>query len=178
MGLFSAFEILAETLVPASVGVPAAINPLVIQGYWVQISLFPGSGPVQFNIIFQETTDFKQGGGPGILQAQYIDENGNVNFYQNFFASTGRGFLGFQIFPGQTKIFGVQAIPGLQTDSAVPQSGTGWRGTVSINPSVANALIATPTHRLLYVNGTDLSKATALDAVVYPVATFAGNLRV
>lgn len=147
----------------------------------MQISLAPGTvSSTQFNIIFQETTKFNQGSGQTSLQAQYIDANGNANVYTQFFASTGNGFLNQQISFGQTIIYGVQCIPPsiLQTAAAIPQNGTGWRGTVSIDAQNPGSLIATPTQRLLYLNANSLTKSTPLDAVVYPVPTYTGTTRV
>ncbi|WP_407521133.1 hypothetical protein [Methylobacterium oryzisoli] len=178
MPLLSAFEILAETLVPGGILPPTAPNPFVIQGYWVQLSVAPGTSQANFNITFRETTDFTQGAGQTALQAQYIDAKGQVQPYSQFFASTGRGFLNQTLFANQTVIYGVQVLPGLPTDAALPQGGTGWRGFVSIDGQTPGTLLATPTHRLLYTNGSDITKATALDAVVYAVPTFSGAARV
>ncbi|MBY0298573.1 MAG: hypothetical protein K2X71_21470 [Methylobacterium sp.] len=178
MPLFSVFEILAETLVPSGILPPSAPNPFVIQGYWVQLSLAPGTTQANFNITFKETTDFNQGAGQSALQAQIVDPSGVVQPYKYFFASVGRGFLNQSLFSGQTVIYGVQALPGLPTDAALPQGGTGWRGTVSIDGQTPGSLIATPTQRLLYTSGSDITKATALDAVVYAVPTFSGAARI
>lgn len=179
MALLSSFEIMAQTLVPDGILPPGAPNPFLLQGYFVQVSIAPEApvSSVQFNIIFQETTDFKQGVGQTALQAQIIDAKGSVSLYKQFFASTGRGFLGQQISVGQTLIYGVQCIPGLAGSSiaAARQNGTGWRGTVQISNSGGN-LIATPTHRLLYY--TDASQAQALDAGVYAVPTFNGSTQI
>lgn len=180
MALLSSFEVLAEFLVPSGVLPPGAVNPFALQGYWVQVSL-PQGAAVQsllFNVIFNETTDFKQGAGQKALQAQYIDANGNVNFYDNFFASTGRGFLNQKITAGQTIIYGVQCISLPSSAVAAPQNGTGWRGTVQIASGTPGALIATPTQRLVYYNGSDITKAQAIDAVVYPVPTATGGTQI
>ncbi|GLH77006.1 hypothetical protein SSBR45G_19140 [Bradyrhizobium sp. SSBR45G] len=182
MTVLSSFEVLAETLVPSGILPPTAANPFVIQGYWVQVSLAPGASvsSVNYNVIFQETTDFTQGSGQKSLAAQFIDPKGNVELYNQFFASTGRGFLNQQISAGQTIIYGIQCIPPTSSSGelALPQGGTGWRGTVRIEPSSSGNLIATPTQRLLYLNGTSITKSTALDAVVYPVPTFTGTTRI
>ena len=179
MTVLSSFEILAETLVPGGILPPGANNPFLIQGYFVQISLSPDASvsSVLFNLIFEETTDFKQGAGQNALQAQYIDANGNVNIYTQFFASTGRGFLNQSINRGQTIIYGVQAIPEL-TAAGIPQGGTGWRGSVQVNPNASGALIATPTQRLVYYDGTNPLKDAVLDAVVYSLPTVGGGTRV
>lgn len=175
MAFLSSFEILAERLVPANILPPTAENPFALQGYFVQISLATGSSAL-FNVIFQETTDFQQGLGQSALQAQIIAADGTVSIYPNFFASTGRGFLSQKLGAGQTAIFGVQCIPGLtKADLRLPQNGTGWRGTVRIEGQSPGQLIATPTQRLVYYNGTDITKANVIDAVVYPVPTFSGG---
>ncbi len=181
MPLFSAFEILAERLVPAGILPVNAVNPFLIQGYWVQISLAPGSiQSTIYNVIFQETTDFNQGSGQSSLQAQYIDQNGQAQVYSQFFASTGRGFLNQKISAGQTIIYGVQCIPAsiLTATVQIPQNGTGWRGTVTIDAQNPGSLIATPTQRLLYLNADSLTKSTPLDAVVYSVPTYSGTTRI
>lgn len=176
MAVLSSFEVLAEFLVPSGVLPPGAVNPYAVQGFWVQVSLPPG-GPqsVNFNLTFQETTDFNQGAGQNALQAQVIDAKGNVNFYDNFFASTGRGFLNQQISVGQTLIYGVQCLPQLSATGAVqPQNGTGWRGTVQVASTASGSLIATPTQRLVYYGGSDITTAP-IDAVVYAVPTASGG---
>ncbi len=174
MAYLSSFEILAENLVPSNILPPTAENPFALQGYFVQISLV-GAPSALFNVIFQETTDFKQGAGQAALQAQIIGADGTVTLYPNFFASTGRGFLSQKLAAGQTVIYGVQALPGLNAADAIPQGGTGWRGTVRIEGQSLGSLIATPTQRLVYYNGTDITKADVIDAVVYPVPTFSGG---
>jgi hypothetical protein len=176
MAVLSSFEVLAEFLVPSGVLPPGAVNPFAIQGFWVQVSLPPG-GPqsVNFNLTYQETTDFNQGAGQKALQAQVIDASGNVNFYDNFFASTGRGFLNQKIGVGQTLIYGVQCLPQLSSaDAAQPQNGTGWRGMVQLSSTSTGSLIATPTQRLVYYSGPDITKAP-IDAVVYAVPTASGG---
>jgi hypothetical protein len=179
MTVLSNFEVLAETLVPKGVLPPTAVNPFLVQGYFVQISLSPDApaSAVQFNLIFQETTDFTQGAGQKALFAQFIDAKGGVNIYSQFFASTGRGFLGQQIFRGQTLIYGVQALPpqSAAEAAALPQGGTGWRGTVRIEANASGALIATPTQRLVYYNAANPFTASVLDAVVYGVPTATGG---
>ncbi|UUL82983.1 hypothetical protein [Sphingomonas qomolangmaensis] len=178
MTLLSAFEIVYENLVPTEVVPAGPNNPLLVQGYFIQISVIPSAFQnVNFNIVFQETTKFSQGLGQSALQAQFIDAQGNVNIFPSsqFFGSTANGFLQQSISPGQTLIYGVQCIPGLTTEKgAIPQGGTGWRGTVQINPSTSNALIATPTQRLVYYSGADIDNPV-VDAVVYPVPTFNGT---
>lgn len=175
MTYLSSFEILAERLVPDHILPPTAANPFALQGYFVQVSLAAGSFTL-FNVIFEETTDFKQGAGQKALQAQIIEADGKVSIYPYFFQSTGRGFLNQKIGPGQTIIFGVQAIPGLTgADLSLPQNGTGWRGTVRIQGQSSGQLIATPTQRLVYYNGNDITKADVIDAVVYSVPTFSGG---
>jgi hypothetical protein len=130
-------------------------------------------------VIFQETTDFNQGAGQSVLNAQIIGADGTVSIYNGFFASTGRGFLSQKISAGQTLIFGVQALPGLSAiEAAAPQGGTGWRGTVKIEGQSPGQLIATPTQRLVYYNGTDITKADVIDAVVYSVPTFTGGTQI
>lgn len=178
MALLSAFEILAENLVPQGILPPTAPNPFALQGYWVQISLAPGFQSSTFNIIYQETTDFRQGAGQVSLQAQIIDASGNVSIYSGFFASTGRGFLSQTIFAGQTIIYGVQCIPGSIVKAAIPQSGTGWRGTVQVNPQQAGSLVATPTQRLVYYNIGAIVTGTVISACVYPVPTFSGGTKI
>lgn len=182
MAVLSSFEILAETLVPAGILPSGAVNPFLVQGYFVQISLAPdaGTSSVQFNLVFQETTDFNQGLGQKSLFAQVIDASGNVNLYSQFFASTGRGFLGQQVNQGQTLIYGVQVIPPPpgSKDAPLPQGGTGWRGTVQINANTPGALIATPTQRLVYYDSTNPFTSAVLDAVVYPVPTASGGTRI
>lgn len=178
MSLLSNFEILAENLVPQGILPPGAPNPFALQGYWVQISLAPSVQSENFNIIFQETTDFRQGAGQKALQAQYIDQNGEVNIYQYFFASTGRGFLSQSIKFGQTFIYGVQALPPATAgEQALPQAGTGWRGTVQISGQTQGSLIATPTQRLVYYSGAPIT-SSVVDAVVYAVPTFTGGTRI
>lgn len=175
MAILSAFEVLYETLVPTQIVPLGPNNPLLVQGFWVQVSLAPNSQyqSTSFNIVFQETTLFNQGLGRKALQAQYIDSDGNVNLYPNFFDSTANGFLNQFISAGETLIYGVQCIPGL-TLEAIPQGGTGWRGTVQINPQNQGALVATPTQRLAYYSGSSINSAVVC-ATVYGVPTFDGN---
>ena len=54
-----------------------------------------------------------------------------------------------------------------------PQSGTGWRGIVNLNPSVTNMLIVTPTQRQIYLSPSDMK--TIQDSVVYSVPTASGR---
>jgi hypothetical protein len=54
----------------------------------------------------------------------------------------------------------------------MPQSGTGWRGVASLNPSTSGLLVATPTERQIYFTG-DLQEIT--DSVVYSVPTVSGG---
>lgn len=180
MTILSSFEVLSETLVPAGILPPTAENPYLIQGYWVQIALAPGSSvqAAQFNLIFQETTDFTQGAGQQSLQAQFIDNTGTVNIYSQFFASTGRGFLNQQIGFGQTFIYGVQCLTPPGERAVLPQGGTGWRGTVRIEGQQPGSLIATPTQRLVYYTGTDITKDPVVNAVVYAVPTFGGGTQI
>ncbi|MEO1045578.1 MAG: hypothetical protein AAFX04_09085 [Pseudomonadota bacterium] len=183
MTLFSSFEILAENLVPNGVLPPTAANPFALQGYFVQISLVPGASATQFNIVFDETTQFNSGMGRNGVFAQYIDANGNVNIVpgSTFFGSTSIGFLYQTINAGETLIYGVQAISpptATEQDVAIPQGGTGWRGTVQIAPTNPGSLIATPTHRLVYYNGDDITTDSVIDAVVYSVPTFTGATKV
>jgi hypothetical protein len=177
MAVLSSFEILAETLVPQGVLPPGAVNPFVVQGYFVQISLSPEASvdSVQFNLIFQETTDFNQGEGQSALLAQVIDAKGEVNKYSQFFASTGRGFLSQRVSFGNTLIYGVQCIPLPPSLRSLPQGGTGWRGTVEVNSANPGALIATPTQRLVYYDNNNPLTSAVLDAVVYPVPTASGK---
>jgi hypothetical protein len=177
MPLLSSFEVLAQPLVPPSVA-PFPV-PFVVQAYFVQISYPKGTGTgfLKFDLTFEETTSFKQGAGQAGLLAQFINENGVVNNYPTFFTpSRPNGFLAQQIGPGQTKIYSVTVLPPKPTTAAalapVPQSGTGWRGSASLNPSTANALVATPTQRQIYFSA-DLKTIT--DAVVYPVPTASGK---
>lgn len=179
MAYLSSFEVLAETLVPAGILPPKAANPFLIQGYWVQISLPEISSvqSTQFNVIFEETTDFTQGLGQGSLQAQVVGATGEVNIYPDFFASTGRGFLGQQITAGKTLIYGIQCVPGL-AERAIPQNGTGWRGTVQVNAQDPGTLIATPTQRLVYYQDPDIATSPVVDGVVYSLPTFSGNVQI
>ncbi len=176
MALFSSFEILAETLVPSGLLPSTVPNPLLIQGYFVQISLQTSQQATQFNIVFNETTNFKQGNNPDALFAQVIDANGNVNVYSQFFSSVSRGFLNQTIGPNQTLIYGVQAIPKPQFELAapLPQGGIGWRGTVQINAQFPGTLFATATHRQVFFQGPTIESA-AIDGAAYAVPTFSGN---
>lgn len=108
------------------------------------------------------------------MQAQFIDANGNANIYPDFFASTGRGFLNQMILAGQTLIYGVQCILDGMSDKAIPQNGTGWRGTVQIDSQNPGNLVATPTQRLLDLNP-DPDNTTAVEEVVYAVPTASGG---
>ncbi|MBO0663057.1 hypothetical protein LQ948_09675 [Jiella sp. MQZ9-1] len=179
MALLSAFEIVAENLVPQGILPPDASNPFLIQGYWVEISLALGITSGSFNIVFQETTDFTQGKGQSSLNAQYIDAKGEANVYPDFFASAERGFLNQSIYAGQTLIYGVQCLPFGPSqqgqDLEIPQSGTGWRGTVQVDGVRPNMLIATPTQRLVYYRRYDKQFRYFVDATVYPVPTFSGG---
>ena len=181
MTVLSSFEILSENLVPTSIIPSGPDNPLLIQGYFTQISLSPGAtvSSVNFNLIFQETTGFTQGAGKAALKAQVIDAAGKVNVYNQFFASTGNGFLNQTISSGQTLIYGVQIIAGLSSTgvaaSPLPQAGTGWRGTVQVNSSSPGALIATPTQRLVYFDVSNPKSPTLLTATVYSLPTAGGG---
>jgi hypothetical protein len=187
MPALSSFEVLAQALVPKSVTVPFAV-PFIVQAYFVQVS-YPrgaGAGPIQFDLTFEETTNFNQGVGQSGLLAQFIDENGLANNYPTTstsvppgpaFFTTGKpnGFLAQQIAPGQTKIYSVTAAPPSGPPKAVaptPQTGTGWRGIASLNPKTANLLIATPTQRQIYFSA-DLKTIT--NSVVYSVPTVSGK---
>ncbi|PIL21043.1 hypothetical protein P775_06650 [Puniceibacterium antarcticum] len=143
------------------------------------MSLVSGNS-VNFNLIFNETTDFTQGLGQRALQAQMIDAKGNVGIYSQFFASTGRGFLGQTIFAGQTLIYGVQCIPGLvgaDLDATLlPQAGTGWRGTVRLEGAPSGSIIATATQRLVYYTGPNPLKDSVITASVYGVPAASGTL--
>jgi hypothetical protein len=85
--------------------------------------------------------------------------------------------LNQKISAGQTIIYGVQSIAIPKAEAAIPQGGTGWRGTVQIDVQNPGSLIATPTQRLLYFNGT-LSSTTLVDECVYAVPTYSGTTRV
>ena len=177
MTYVSSFEILAENLVPTAIIPSGPQNPFLIQGFFVEVSCLAQSA--RFNLIFQETTDFKQGLGPKALFAQIIDSAGNVNPYNNFFASTGRGFLNMGIASGQTLIFGVQCLPQLvgadEDESLLPQGGTGWRGTVRLDGPPSGAIIATPTQRLVYYTGPNPKTDSIITASVYGVPTASGG---
>ncbi|WP_293853584.1 hypothetical protein [uncultured Alsobacter sp.] len=178
MPVFSPFEILFEFLYPTNIPVQAP-DPIAVQGYWLQVSLRPDS-PVQslsFDIAFAETTNFNSGAGSKYLQAQFIDANGNVNIYSNFFSSAQPGFLNQVISKGQTLIYGAQclALKAGAPVAATPQSGTGWRGLVSVTPHGSSGnLICEPTQRLLYLNLSNTGTPAVFGACVYPVATLAG----
>lgn len=186
MALFSSFEILAETLVPSGILPPSAPNPFALQGYFLQISLIPGASSASFNIVFNETTGFKQGMGRSGVFAQVIDAAGDAIIYPNadFFGSTAQGFLNQTINQGETLIYGVQAIappPPSEGEEAapIPQGGTGWRGTVELNPLTQSGLLtATPTARLVYYNGSNIITDQVIDAVVYALPTFDGTTKV
>lgn len=189
MAVLSSFEVLAELLVPKGVtpppgGSPLPAVPFVVQAYFVQVS-FPKGGSaksVSFDLTFEETTNFSQGVGPTGLLAQFIDDKGVVNNYDSkqFFnppAGKSPGFLNQSIAPGQTKIYSITALPPKPATTAaavaVPQSGTGWRGSAILTPNPANQLIATPTQRQIYFSSADLK--TVADSVVYAVPTGSGK---
>lgn len=181
MTYVSNFEILAENLVPTSIVPSGPQNPFLIQGYFLEISCVAPSTSLNFNLIFDETTSFKQGGvdSSKILKAQVIDANGDVNVYDNFFDSTSNGFLYQPIKTGQTLIYGVQCLPQLATVGedavALPQAGIGWRGTVRIENAGTGSLIATPTQRLVYYAGSNPGTDPVTTACVYPVPTASGG---
>ena len=179
MAYLSSFEVLAENLVPTDIIPSGPQNPFLIQGFFVQVSCIQPSATFAINVLFTETTDFKQGLGQKALQAQVIDASGNVNIYDQFFASTGRGFLGQKIATGQTLIFGVQCLPqlvGANEDATIlPQAGTGWRGSVRIEGAAQGALIATPTQRLVYYAGSKPGTDPVITASVYGVPTASGT---
>ena len=172
MTALSSFEVLSQSLIPNG---PANI-PYVVQAYFVQVSYPIGASedPVTFDLTFNETTNFTTGLGQSGVMAQYIDEGGNVVSYPTFITSpTGPfGFLKQQISPGQTKIYSVTVAPPSTSTRAMPQSGTGWRGWASLNPSTSGLLVATPTERQIYFTG-DLQTIT--DSVVYSVPTVSGG---
>jgi hypothetical protein len=130
---------------------------------------------VTFELTFKETTDFNSGLGQSGVMAQYIDENGNLVSYPTFISTGSFGFLDQQISPGQTKIYSVNVSPPSASKAAMPQSGTGWRGVASLNPSTSGLLVATPTERQIYFTG-DLQEIT--DSVVYSVPTVSGGTRI
>jgi hypothetical protein len=181
MTYVSSFEVLAQNLVPADIVKPGPENPFLIQGYFLQVSCVAPSTVANFNLIFQETTDFTQGLNQKSLQAQVIDANGKVDLVPNsvFFGSTGRGFLGQTISTGQTLIFGVQCLPQLvgadEDASLLPQAGTGWRGTVRLENAPQGSLIATATQRLVYYAGTSAGTGPVSTACVYAVPTASGG---
>jgi hypothetical protein len=179
MTTLSSFEVLSQSLIPNSgPGIPYAV-----QAYFVQVSFPSGesAGPVSFDLTFEETTNFTQGVGHAGVMAQYIDENGAVNEYPTFFTVDSLpGFLGQEIYPGQTKIYSVTVAPPTAptanaSEAAVPQTGTGWRGVANLNPSTSGLLVATPTERQLYFTG-DLQTIT--DSVVAFVPTASGGTRI
>lgn len=172
MSFVSSFEILAQNLVPTKIIPSGPQNPFLVQGYFVQVSLIAGSS-ARINVIFEETTKFSQGLGKNALQAQVVGADGNVEIYDQFFASTGNGFLSQQISFGKTLIFGVQCIPGLVGADVdvekLPQAGTGWRGTVRIEGAAQGSLLATATQRLVYYTGPNPLKDHVITACVYGV---------
>jgi hypothetical protein len=175
MTALSSFEVLSQPLIPNG---PATI-PYVVQAYFVQVSYPTGESAdtVTFSLTFEETTNFTTGLGQSGVMAQYIDEGGNVVPYPTFIStSTGPfGFLDQQISPGQTKIYSVNVVFPPASAAAMPQSGTGWRGVASLNPSTSGLLVATPTERQIYFTG-DLQTIT--DSVVYSVPTVSGGTRI
>jgi hypothetical protein len=189
MSILSSFEVLAELLIPKGIPVsPGAVLPQVpfaLQAYFVQISL-PKDAAVEmvsFDLNFDETTQFMQGAGQPALQAQFIDETGAVqNYDANAFlhpeAGKGIGFNAQSISRGQTKIYSVTALPPSNSPMAtnMAQSGTGWRGLVSLNASEANVLIASPTQRQIYLSSMD--PMVVSDSVVVPVPTVSGSLQI
>ena len=175
MTALSSFEVLSQPLIPNG---PANI-PYVVQAYFVQVSYPSGESAdtVTFSLTFEETTNFTSGLGQSGVMAQYIDEGGNVVTYPSVIStSTGPfGCLDQQITPGQTKIYSVNVVFPPTSAAAVPQSGTGWRGVASLNPSASGLLVATPTERQIYFTG-DLQTIT--DSVVYSVPTVSGGTRI
>ncbi len=178
MAILSSFEVLAQSLIPASAlpgggGIKAGI-PFVLQAYFVEISLpKSAAGHVSFSLEFQETTNFSQGAGKGALIAQFIDENGNVVMYDDF-ASDFR-FDNQSLMPGQTIIYSIQVLGEGNMAMANDQSGTGWRGLVVLNAPDNCGLIASPTHRQIYFTSEDLSTASIADSTVYSVPTASGK---
>lgn len=169
MTALSSFEVLSQPLIPNG----PANTPYVVQAYFVQVS-YPtgGSGDtVTFSLTFEETTNFTSGVGPSGVMAQYIDESGNLVSYPAFISNSA-AFLDQQITPGQTKIYSVNVVFPPTSAAAMPQSGTGWRGVASLNPSTSGLLVATPTQRQIYFTS-DLQTIT--DSVVYSVPTVSGG---
>ena len=177
MPALSSFEVLAESLLPKGV-TPLTNVPFVIQAYFVQVSYpkTPNAAPIQFDLTFEETTNFNQGAGQLGLLAQFLDENGLANNYAGFFTDDQpNGFLAQQIAPGQTKIYSVTVLPpsgAARAAAPIPQAGTGWRGIASLNPNTANLHIATPTQRQIYFSA---DMQTITDSVVYSVPTVSGG---
>jgi len=174
----SSFEVLAESLVPNGILPPGSPNPYLIQGFFVQVTV-PStvSHIVSVNLLFTETTGFNQGAGRGALQAQIIDSKGKVQIYDEFFHNPNfPGFSGELIVPGDTVIYGIQALPQLahaEADVSLPQAGTGWRGLCEIFTTVQQSVVATPTQRLVYY--TDASMREVKNSTVYSVPTFSGG---
>ncbi len=184
MTTLSSFEVLAESLLPKDV-TPLTNVPFVLQAYFVQVSYpsapesAPEAVPIQFDLTFVETTNFNQGVGQSGLLAQFLNEEGLANNYAEFFTDgQPNGFLAQQIAPGQTKIYSVTVLPPSGAPRAaapIPQAGTGWRGIASLNPNIANLLIATPTQRQIYFSA---DMQTITDSVVYSVPTVSGGTRI
>ena len=190
----SSFEVLAQPLIPPLPTPPGAqppqAVPYALQAYFVQVS-YPkegsGSGQganpasIQFNLVFQETTGFKNR-EQAVVLAQFIDENGDLQTDGNFLSSNpsvDSGYMKQQILPGQTKIYSLTVLPKTAPGEAVaatPQSGIGWRGTVFLQPNSPDFLIATPTQRQIYYTSATLMTVT--DSVVYPVPTFSGKTQI
>ncbi len=181
MTYISSFEILAQNLVPTDIIPSGPQNPFIIQGYFLEISCVQPGLVANFNLIFEETTAFKQGLGPKSLQAQFIDAKGEVNIFPTtqFFGSTSNGYLDQTISSGETLIYGVQCLPQLvgahEDATLLPQAGTGWRGTVRLEGAPQGSLIATPTHRLVYYTGANPGVDSVITASVYALPTARGG---
>jgi len=178
MTALSSFEVLSQPLIPPPNG--PANTPYVVQAYFVQVSYptgvnaYPTGGvTVTFSLTFEETTNFTSGVGTSGVLAQYIDESGNLVPYPTFISNSA-AFVDQQINPGQTKIYSVNVVFPPASAAAMPQSGTGWRGVASLNPSTSGLLVATPTQRQIYFTS-DLPMIT--DSVVYSVPTVSGETR-
>ncbi|MFN7873200.1 MAG: hypothetical protein ACK5QQ_13540 [Cyanobacteriota bacterium] len=177
MTALSSFEVLAESLIPQNV-TPLTNIPFVIQAYFVQVS-YPTAKeavPIQFDLTFEETTNFNQGVGQSGLIAQFLNEEGlAINYAEFFTPGLPNGFQAQQIAPGQTKIYSVTVLPPSGAPRAaapIPQDGTGWRGIASLTPSTSGLLVATPTQRQIYFSA---DMQTITDSVVYAVPTVSGG---
>ena len=177
MTVLSTFELLAENLVPPQFVPGGTDNPFVSQGYFLQISL-PGfsGGPISFNLVFQETTDFKViQQNNSLLSADITNAGGVSNLYptSQFLQSTSRGFLQQTINPGQSLVYGVQLLPNF----GAPPSQIGLHGVVSLNvlSGGTGRLLVCPTHRQVFYNDLGGKLGAPLDGVAYPVPTASGN---